>query len=193
MEFVIKNIILYDAFGNVSGFAEFKIRGDRTNIRVRYNDGDSEVLLFSIVANGAPARVFEISGVQSFCEFREFIDAEKEIFICISRREGSEIKTLASGVVNQAKLDKQKQAVSEISGNEIITDNEITDNTAEAAQVSAPKQPDQVSDLVAVRELDEALRKICIIDENGRGQCENCPYREHFFGAAVNADDDVVV
>ena len=44
----------------------------------------------------------------------------------------------------------------------------------------------------AVKELDEALRAICIIDENGKGQCGSCPYREHFFGLAVGEDEVVV-
>ena len=42
----------------------------------------------------------------------------------------------------------------------------------------------------AVKEIDEILRKVCIIDE-GRGQCETCPYREHFFGLAVGEDEVV--
>jgi len=167
VEFVLKNIILYDPFGNVSGFAEFKIRQDRTNIRVRYNDGGGEVLTLSIVANGQPARSFELAGVQSLFELRGYTDAEKEIFVCINKRESGEVKTLASGVINQAKIDK-RQEICEV---------------AEAVEAKP----------VAVKELDEALRKICVVDENGKGQCETCPYREHFFGTAVDADDDVVV
>ena len=43
----------------------------------------------------------------------------------------------------------------------------------------------------AIKEIDEILRKVCVIDENGKGQCEGCPYREYFFGDAV--DEEIVV
>ena len=184
MELVIKNIILYDPFGNVGGFAEFKIRGDRTNIRVRYNDGGSDVSLFSIVANGEPLATFEITGVQTLLEFRGRIDAEREIFICISTREGGEVKTLASGVINSGNAKHPaSQSEAPLYPEGTTESNSVLDETA----VVEPSKS------AAVAELDEALRKICIIDEHGRGQCETCPYREHFFGRALGAGEDVVV
>ena len=34
---------------------------------------------------------------------------------------------------------------------------------------------------LAVREIDEALRAVCCIDDKGKGMCESCPYREYFY------------
>lgn len=36
----------------------------------------------------------------------------------------------------------------------------------------------------AVAEIDSAMKKICSVDANGRGECEKCPYREYFFKQA---------
>lgn len=173
MELAIKNIILYDEHGNVSGFAEFKIRGHATNIKVRYNDGGGAALQFSIVANGEAAKTFRMTGVQSLFEMRGRIDAELEIFVSVSRCENGEMKTLASGVINENRINAEEH----LSGT--------------AAEVH-PEVP--AVNHEALEELDEAIRKICVIDENGKGQCETCPYREHFFGASSAEDgDDVVV
>jgi len=83
--------------------------------------------------------------------------------IFVCIRRGEE--TLASGVINQGFVDRRKKAP------EVIEE--------------APVE--------VVKELDDALRKICIIDEDGKGQCSGCPYREHFFGEALVSEDEVVV
>lgn len=36
----------------------------------------------------------------------------------------------------------------------------------------------------AVQEIDHAIKKICSVDAQGRGECETCPYREYFFKQA---------
>lgn len=33
----------------------------------------------------------------------------------------------------------------------------------------------------AVEEIDHAIKKICSVDAQGRGECETCPYRDYFF------------
>jgi len=152
MEVTVKNIILYDELGNVSGFVEFKIHRDQTDIKVRHNLGVGDYSL-SVVA-GKVIRDFELTG-ETF-EFRGRVDVSKEIFVCIK----SKGKTLASGIINQGSLA-------------VARDDAKT---------------------LAVKELDEAIRAVCVtIDENGKGQCETCPYREHFFGHAMTCDDEVVV
>jgi hypothetical protein len=35
--------------------------------------------------------------------------------------------------------------------------------------------------LKAVAEIDEAIRKVCSVDDRGHGNCEQCPYRDYFF------------
>jgi len=160
VELVTKNIILYDEFGGVSGFAEFKIRSNKTDIKVRHNLNEPTLQL-SVMANGEGAKVFEVTGVSSNFELREQVDAEKEIFVLLRKGEN----TLASGVINQGLIDRR------IGVTELAHENAV----------------------VVVKELDEALRKICVIDEDGKGQCSGCPYREHFFGEVVEAGDEVVV
>lgn len=195
--YLVKNIILYDEFGNVSGFVEFKIRCDRANIKVRYNDGaGGALLIFNVVANGETMKPFQITGVQSLFEVRSVIDAENEIFVCISKRVNGELKTLASGVVNEAKIqtpyktDLNHHAVSE--GAHIASAEPVRDMSCLKTVEDVPKQQ-LVAKSEEVQELDEAIRKICTIDEDGKGQCESCPYREHFFNVVVESDDEVVV
>jgi len=160
VELTNKNIILYDEFGGVSGFAEFKIRSNKTDIKVRHNLNEA-VLQLSVMANGEGAKVFNITSVSSSFELRDHVDAEKEIFVVL--RKGEEV--LASGVINQGQIDRRL---------------EVTELAHENA-------------VAVVKQLDEALRKVCIIDEDGQGQCSHCPYREHFFGGVVVSEDEVVV
>jgi len=160
VELTTKNIILYDEFGSVSGFAEFKIRSNKTDIKVRHNLG-GDTLQLSVIANGGTAKVFRITGASSNFELRERVETEKEIFVLLKKGDG----TAASGVINQGQIDRQ----------------------IEIPEVAETNPVD------AVQELDEVLRKVCIIDEDGRGQCETCPYREHFFGEILESDGEVVV
>lgn len=178
MEFVLKNIILYDEFGGVSGFAEFRIRRGQTEIKVRHNL-TGKGLSFGIIANGETAGNFELTGSQLLLEHRGRIDAEMEIFCVITAHEGNEVKTLASGVVNETKLSPRES--------EPEAKTEKREEIAEVATETGLAERYE-----AVQELDEVLRKMCVIDEHGRGQCESCPYREHFFDKAI-ADDEVVV
>jgi len=182
MEFAVKNIILYDMFGSVVGFAEFKIRRDRADVKCRHNLNEKNLTL-SVVANGEAARNFEISGVQSLFEIRGRIDAEKEIFVYINK--GGE--TLASGVVNEARVCHSEERSDEES--QVRTDKSAStrDSSTSLGMTSGAQD-----DMQAIKELDEAIRKLCIIDENGKGQCETCPYREHFFGGAIEEDEVVV-
>jgi len=157
VELITKNIILYDGRGGVSGFAEFKIRSHKADIKVRHNLGP-DLMQFSVLANGGAAMVFKIAGTVASFELFDRIDAEKEIFVLLGR----DGETLASGVVNQGLVDRQVEVSEKVT-------------------------------VEPVKELDEILRKVCVIDENGQGQCETCPYREHFFGEALESGDEVVV
>ena len=151
MDFTIKNVILYDSLQNVSGFAELKIRADRTNIKVRHNISEDGLLL-SVVAEGESSFVFALAGAQSLLELNARINPEREIFICVIKRDGGELNTLASGILNQTSR-----------------------KDAEIIRIAEPIKP------VEVNEVDAVLRKVCTIDEHGKGQCETCPYREYFY------------
>lgn len=153
MELVTKNIILYDELGGVSGFAEFRIREDRTDIKIRHNFGVADVLRLSVMMN-CETKIFKMKEGQSLFEVSGSIDTEKEIFVCLYNGE----ELLASGIINQGVRDS----------------------------LVVPARNDEM-----VKELDEVFRKVCVIDENGKGQCESCPYREHFFGEV--ATDEIVV
>ena len=168
MEFAVKNIVLYDLGGGVVGFAEFKIRRDRTDIKVRHNLRESAVV-FKVIASGRAVAEFAVEGPLSFFEIHGRVDAESEIFAQLSRM-GDKADALASGAVNHGIISRDPVIV----------------------QKDPSLAGKDKAEIVAVRELDEALRAICVIDEHGKGQCETCPYREHFFGDAV-VDDEVVV
>jgi hypothetical protein len=185
VEFAIKNIVLYDGFGNVIGFAEFKIRRDRTDIKVRHNLflGSKEVgedervgLLFGVLAEGHPEKVFVITGAQSFFEIRGRLNPEKEIFVRLGTRGGDEWQVLASGIVNQTKVVSISRTTKVVAHEDDATED-------------LPVVADRVE---AVEELNEALRHICIIDEEGRGQCDGCPYREYFFEKALEEEEVVI-
>jgi len=47
------------------------------------------------------------------------------------------------------------------------------------------KTSDEKYKTSAAREVDEVLRAVCTIDDQGKGICEICPYREFFFGETV--------
>ena len=171
MDFTIKNIILYDSLQNVSGFAELKIRTDRTSIKVRHNISEDGLLL-SVVAEGESSFVFALTGAQSLLELNARINPEREIFICVIKREGGEMNTLASGILNQDRKNIKKRPV---------TAREIRD---EIAEQSAPAEIIRLAEPikpVEVNEVDAVLRKVCTIDEHGKGQCETCPYRDYFY------------
>ena len=180
VEFTVKNIILYDALQNVSGFVEFKIRADRTDIKVRYNSFAEEGLLLSVVAEGEYSYVFSLAGDQSLFELKCRLEPAKEIFVCVIKKEGQEIRTLASGILNQDRKNLKKRAmnakeireeIDEIGRGEyyIEKDNGVRQLIAEPVKTEE------------AQEVDEVLRKVCTIGDDGKGQCESCPYREHFY------------
>ena len=196
MEFSIKNIILYDAFQSVSGFVEFKIRAERTDVKVRHNLCGEDGILLSVVTGGDVSHVFSLAAGQCAFELKYRVDPEREIFVCIIKYEGKEIKTLASGILNQDRKNIRKRVgvAKEIRGEvEYIDELGTTQEKEKFLQlIEEPIKP------VEVNEVDEVLRKVCTIDENGKGQCETCPYRDHFYqfnvehqpqGKAVGQDD----
>jgi hypothetical protein len=70
-------------------------------------------------------------------------------------------------------------------------ESQVLADTSASARDSSPRWVSEARNDNAIKEIDEILRKVCIIGENGKGQCESCPYREHFFGEAV--EEEVVV
>ena len=42
----------------------------------------------------------------------------------------------------------------------------------------------------AAREIDDVLRTVCMVDDEGKGVCSACPYREFFFGEDVGVGED---
>lgn len=173
MDFTLKNIILYDNIQNVSGFAEFKIRADQTNIKVRHNLECKHELLLSMVADGEKSYVFTLIGPQTLLELKSRINPEREIFICIMKRENTELQTLASGIINQDRKNLKTRAVAA---------KEIRREIEQPISISTQRPIEQLS---SIKEIDDVLRKVCIIDDEGKGQCETCPYRDHFYQFAL--------
>jgi|GEM_PF-2979511 len=217
VDFVLKNVILYDSAQNVSGFAEFKIRSDRTNVKVRHNlNAVKGEMLLSIVAEGTKSYVFPLTGVQTLAEVKNRINPNREIFVCLfnhikdsTAASGWQTQTLASGIINQmdqslrSRTDVQSEVNNDISENisERIKDDNIeyatnfpsglTDeqsfelNIIEPVVTAKNKPAAATAKPAAIKEIDEVLRKVCTIDADGKGQCETCPYRDHFFNFGV--------
>jgi hypothetical protein len=139
MPFLIKNIILYDPMGVVTGFVEVCPKNGKTYLRLKQSLGEIGMLL-TVVTDGEN-KVFPIDGAVNEYTVDGEIDLEYEIFACMVKRDGEKVITIAGGAIN---LNKLKRAA-------------------------------------AVKEIDSVLKKVCSVDDIGRGECDKCPYREYFF------------
>jgi hypothetical protein len=150
---LIRNVILYDRFGNVVGFVEFKKIDGVTHIRAKHN----LIVNPKLTING---KVFKMQDQGS-------IDLSGEILI--------DLEGLASGELNS-------QAIRSASGESAEPPGALKSILADTSQgIIRPLEPK--------KEIDQVLRAVCSIDDRGKGICEGCPYREHFYGesAIVNA------
>jgi len=161
----IKNVILYDPYSSVVGFVEFKTFGTSTEIRAKHNIGEDNLIL------SVNDMTFAMRGDDFVTGTKTAINFDEEIIVVVAKKEGNDITTLASGSLNLGKT-LAKPAVSPL--NTIIQETERgIERTSEHTTSAA-------------REIDEILRAVCSIDDKGRGVCESCPYREHFFGENVS-------
>ena len=188
-ELVIKNIILYDPWQQVSGFVELKTgNSGKTQVKVRHNLYDKDLLL-SIVAGGE-SQVFTLPERTSTHEISAAIDMTKEVVACLMQKDGNKVSTLASGAINLMSNEKL------IMNNVGIIDNIVPEGRGGLEVILADTEILPISRKVmddtpktyqteAAHEIDELLRAVCTVDDQGRGICETCPYREHFFGEPI--------
>lgn len=111
MAILIKNIILYDKAGAVAGFIEIRALDNGTHLRLKHSLTAKDLML-SMVIDGVN-KVLKITGNLTEYTLRTKIDLEYEVFACIVQQTGSDMISLASGVINLNRL-KEKQAVQEI-------------------------------------------------------------------------------
>ncbi len=111
MAILIKNIILYDRAGAVAGFIEIRPLENGTHLRLKHSLAEKNLML-SMVIDGVN-KVLKITGNLTEYNLHTKIDLDYEIFACIVQQLGSEMLSLASGVINLNRL-KEKQAVEEI-------------------------------------------------------------------------------
>jgi len=111
MAILIKNIILYDKAGAVAGFIEIRALDNGTHLRLKHSLTAKDLML-SMVIDGVN-KVLKITGNLTEYTLQTKIDLEYEVFACIVQQTGSDMISLASGVINLNRL-KEKQAVQEI-------------------------------------------------------------------------------
>ena len=182
----VKNVILYDPYQHVSGFAELKTGRGGTHIKVKHNLSDRD-LLVSVIYGGESHVLTMTDRVGDF-QINPVLDLTREVMVCLMRREGNTVLNLATGVIN---LSANKSSLATII--EETAQTPINRETAagiviarcsrsecEAKQPPGKNAPD--FNTTAAREVDELLRKVCSLDAEGKGQCEKCPYREFFYG-----------
>ena len=176
---IVKNVILYDPNGHVSGYVELKTGRGGTQVKVKHNLSDRDLLVSVVV--GGESHVLTMTDRTGDFDLKDAIDLTREVMICLMRRDGNTVNNLATGVINLAEK-KQKAPLATI-----IEETSSTPISREKAAVATTGY-----NTVAAKEVDELLRKVCAVDAEGKGICEKCPYREFFYGENYVADNEAV-
>ena len=176
---VIKNVILYDPYQHVVGFVELKNMGDTTYIKVRHNLADTKIeLAINDYTYNLVAREF-------ITELSPPIDLDRQILVSITHTKGNTTTTLASGDIN---IDRQpfSKALSRLPPLQAMLQ-DTKDTPIDRSGAPPPPIIDTLEQInsSAIKEIDEILRLVCTIDDEGKGICEICPYREFFYGENI--------
>jgi len=206
----IKTVILYDSNQHVSGFVELRTDGGGTAVKLRHNLQAAELLLS--VSAGGDNHVLNTSGNNQTLAIPEVIDLSREVVTCVMSKEGNKVSTLASGAINlinnEQRTMNNEDRISATKNvgfaqEEILSDSPLEKRGGAALAVTgcADTVPTPLGVVLAetehapirrkykteaAREIDEMLRAVCTVDDKGKGMCEICPYREHFFGENIN-------
>jgi len=181
----IKNVILYDHYQHVVGFVELKNIDQETLVKIKHNLDVTDLILSITVR--AENFAFKMGEKNFSTSIKKQLDIDAEVVVAIMQKAEDDITTLASGIINPAgpfKMGQAKdgrmpladppedlQAVGALKS--ILQDTQ--DTRIDRQNQTAPKTK-------AAREIDEVLRAVCTINDQGKGMCETCPYRDHFFG-----------
>jgi len=197
---------LYDTNQHVSGFVELRTDSGCTAVKIRHNlsQGSSlpvqetlqaRELLLSVDAQCAFSRnshVLNVNENNQTLQIPEVIDLSREVVICLMGKEGNKVSTLASGAINLTKNASIEEKQIQASAENLTDSPNLLVNSSDTTPLSVVL--DETEHLPigrkykteAAREIDEMLRAVCTVDEKGKGQCETCPYREHFFGENID-------
>jgi hypothetical protein len=177
----IKNVILYDNWQHVVGFVELKTEGAETHVRAKHSIGADDL---AMVINGQT-----VAG-----DTTAAIDLDAEVEVALVQKTGASMETVASGTLglplhgaatrvpclgSSGVKPGQSEAAREAPALDRILA-ETAKNPIERNGVSALKTR-------AAKEIDEVLRAVCQIDDNEKGICHSCPYREFFYGETIKA------
>jgi len=148
-----------DKSETVMGYVNLRIEGRSTNIKVGHNYNEQNIIL-SLSSNSG-TNAFSLGNNEEEFILDERIDATREIFAILIKREGGEIVSLASGIVNM----EQK-----IVGGEL---NNTIQSGERIIEQFVPKSN--------AKEIDDLLRSVCSQNVHDIHNCKNCPYRMDFF------------
>ena len=191
----IKNVILYDHYQHVVGFVELKNFDQMTDVHVKHNL-DEEELILSVTAGGAN-HAFRMEGKSFSTAIKQQIDVTEEVVVAIIQRQGEAVVTVASGVINPEepfKLGKAKDGrmplaeplQEQIQETQAVGALKSILNETKCSRIDRHASTGYSTN--AAREIDEVLRAVCTIGDNGKGLCESCPYREFFYGDNIDGE-----
>ena len=173
---IIKNVILYDRYQHVVGFAELKNLDGATQFKVKHNLADADLTL--VIKAGDEDFSFKMNKKNFEGTLSGAIDLDGEIIVNLTQKDGDTVTVFASGSLNVSKKPFSKALSTLPPLKSILTDTEKGINRQKAAD----KEIEKPAASRAAREIDEILRAICSVDDKGKGICETCPYRDYFFG-----------
>ena len=174
---VIKNVILYDSWQHVCGFVEFKTSAGKTLVKIRHNLSDSLIMTIAAKQN----HTFNVTNTSQSFEISGEMDLNSFVKVCLMQRDGQTSTVLANGAINVLK-EVNESVPAEISKSSLRT---VIDETEHLPLSRKTAQSDNQYENRAAREIDELLRQVCSISSDGRGNCDTCPYRDHFFGETL--------
>ena len=173
MHLVIKNIILYDNYQQVMGFVELKNLGSITEIKIKHNLDDKDLIL--TVATSKDSHTFNVGDKHSFMSIKREINLDEQVAISLIQKNENEFITIATGIINEMR-DIMMKADLSIEPPRVV--GALKSILEETAVTPIERNPHRT---MASREIDEVLRAVCTIDDKGKGICENCPYRDFFY------------
>jgi len=153
MQLVIKDIVLVDKSDTVMGFVQIRVEETKTIIKIGHNYQEKNIMLSLSTHCGTNA--FSLSGNQDEFILSEQIDASREIFAVLIKRDGHDILSLASGIVNMEGTAKPVYTLSD------------------SNNYSPPPS--------SAIEIDDLLRSVCADNVHNIHNCKDCPYRKDFF------------
>jgi hypothetical protein len=169
VDFCVKNVILYNPYGTVVGFCELRNQNGATAVTVKHNLNEPD--LITTINN-------EICGT----EIRPALDLSAEVMACIVKKTNAILETVASGIINPREVPVLAGVASHTAAQSTLK--KIINETRES---SIDRQNAVGVDTAnPVKEIDEVLRAVCMLDGNGKGLCQLCPYREFFYGEDIS-------